>query len=197
MTFHRNLTRSGICRNLGLLMALAALMCAATQATILEKIDFDRLCKTADRIVLGTCTEKSSGWDEKKTTILTTYTFQVKQTLQGDASETVDVVTLGGIVGNQGMQVAGSPSFRNGDDYVLFLTRGEDGSYTCLGWTQGRYEVHRDAQTGEETVLGDTSGASLAERGKSTFTPGARGKRITLPRFLESIQGITSKIGKE
>jgi hypothetical protein len=178
-------------------VAFALLLAAPVTATILEKVEFDKLCQVSERIVVARCTGDSAAWDDRHQIIQTTWSFTVSQVVKGAATPTVDVVTLGGVVGDQGMNVAGAPSFRKNDEYVLFLERGPANSWRCKGWTQGRYEIAVDPATGLKTVRGDTSGAGLARKGKAAIEEGRPGKPMSLGDFLDSVQTLSAQGGSK
>lgn len=178
-------------------LALLLLICLAGNlpATILEKVDFDRLCQSADRIVVGTCTASACRWDRAQTTILTVFGFDLSQTIKGARADAVRVTTLGGIIGDRGMNVAGSPRFRIGEEYVLFLEPDTEGGWRCKGWSQGCYRIFVNPATRTRSVRGDTSGASLMGKGSATIEEGRPGQPTALSAFIRSIQGHAAKGG--
>jgi hypothetical protein len=50
--------------------------------------------------------------------------------------------------------VAGAPSLREGDEYVLFLWAGASGEMQILGMSQGVFALERDADGQERLVQG-------------------------------------------
>ncbi|MBI4870216.1 MAG: hypothetical protein HY814_01465 [Candidatus Riflebacteria bacterium] len=189
---------SGAVRRMVRIGAVLLLYLVATEparATILEKIEFDRLCQTSETIVVGKCAGKVCRWDRAHQTILTVYSFTVSEALKGQPTPTVEVVTLGGVIGTQGLGVAGSPSFRNDEEYVLFLERAPEGSWRCRGWTQGRYEVFLDPKANAKAVRGDTSGAALLRKASGKLEEGGPGRPMSLSTFLDTVRTESAKGG--
>jgi hypothetical protein len=191
----RPLSPRAIASRAWLVLLLLTCLAGNLPATILEKVDFDRLCQSADSIVVGTCTTSACRWDRNQTTILTVFGFDLSQTIKGTPARSVRVTTLGGVIGDRGMNVAGSPRFRIGEEYVLFLERDPEGGWRCKGWSQGCYRVFVDPATRTRSVKGDTSGASLMGKDSTAIEEGRPGRPIALSTFIQSIQGHAAKGG--
>ncbi|MBI4872261.1 MAG: hypothetical protein HY814_11920 [Candidatus Riflebacteria bacterium] len=176
-------------RGARLTIALLLSLATSLSATLLEKVEFDQLCQKADLVVVGRCSAQECVWDRSHTTILTVYTFAVSETVKGRAVPSVRVTTLGGIIGDQGQGVAGSPRFKEGDEYVLFLEPEPEAGWRCKGWTQGCYAVLTDPTTRVKTVRGDTTGVSLVGKGSSKLEEGQPGKPMGLSSFLDAVRG--------
>jgi hypothetical protein len=108
---------------------------------------------------------------------------------------TVRVTTLGGIIGEKGMNVAGSPFFRTGDECVLFLERDGKSGWRCKGWSQGCYQVITDPVSKARSVQGNTSGVSLLGKGPSKLQEGTPGKPMSLSGFLDTVRGHVAAKG--
>ena len=137
---------------------------SARQASLEELLDYSTL------IVVGTPASRTSAWE--KTRIYTTWDFLIEEVwLQED---TVDpkklsalasltklaIKTLGGIVGEIGQTVAGSPRLITGQTYLLFLTPSQEGSFFIVGLSQGAFEVNGESlrqlsQLGDMKIVDD------------------------------------------
>ena len=63
-------------------------------------------------------------------TIETSTAMHIEETISGPMAvdDTIEIVELGGMVGNSGLAVTGSPRFRSGERGLLFLEKDDDGA---------------------------------------------------------------------
>jgi hypothetical protein len=121
-----------------LLLTLAA---PALFASIAELATFDDKVDHASAIVLGRCTRSEAKWDNDHLLIVTYSTFQVEKILKGVATvNELTIITPGGSVGGIHQDTEGVPTFRTGDEKVLFLRNTRRGT-TVLYFDQGTYDV--------------------------------------------------------
>jgi hypothetical protein len=100
------------------------------RATVILKLDLPQLVGRADVIFTGEAIKTVSRWTADGRHIVTDTTFLVKQTIRGtQTGKTVVVRRLGGSVDGLGMQVAGSPSFKKGDQVLLFTEKRRKNRY--------------------------------------------------------------------
>jgi hypothetical protein len=108
-----------------------------------ERLSLDDMVKKAQTIVHGRVRSSNTHWSADRRLILTTYTFDVQETIKGRASKTVDLTIVGGKIGNQGLFVSGMPSFDIGEEAVVFAESA--GNYsTVVGLSQGKFAIHND-----------------------------------------------------
>jgi hypothetical protein len=144
-------------------------------ATTVHRLSFDDLVSKSQSIVSGRAIDTRTYRSADGKLILTSYTFEVEQTLKGGAASTVVITTIGGRVGNTILHVAGMPSFSVGENAVVFLER--SGAYnTVVGLTQGKFSV----VNGE--VANSISGLSFSDN-----APG-QPLRMALDEFKHQIQ---------
>ena len=127
------------------------------------------LVKGADLVLLGTALDSESSWQGGR--ILTRVRVQVEEVWAGIAPATgiVEVVTLGGVVGDLGQMVSGEASIARHDRVVLFLAR-QNGVFRVLGMAQGVFRVL--AQAGEpEQVERALSGIAWVESSPAELFP--------------------------
>ena len=143
---------AGLCFSLG----------ANSHAATLRAMRLADLVQQADVIFVGTAIESVSAWNAEHTRIYTRTTFQVEESLKGNARGTIVIETLGGAVKGLGMKVPGMPVFRVKERNLIFVTTGRrTGTHRVLGWAQGNFQIRRDPQTGREIVTRSMAGVSL------------------------------------
>jgi hypothetical protein len=133
------------------LIALLGLFTAG--ATTVQSLSFGELTDRSDLIVSGAVTRTWSDWDAEHKFIWTHNELTVSTTLKGTAGKTVVVSEPGGIVGIQGMTVAGTSVYRAGDKVVLFLSRMPNGYLRTTGWGQGKYSLDDEGRIHADTSL--------------------------------------------
>jgi hypothetical protein len=135
----------------------------AAQATVILRMDLKQLVGRSDVIFVGKVVKIHSRWTPDKRHIVTDTTFRVSQDLRGcKPGGTVVVQQLGGAVGGIGMRVSGSPSFKRGEEAVLFTEKRGKARFV-VGMRQGAYRLTRDTG-GNVTVRANLHGLTLADR---------------------------------
>lgn len=95
-------------------------------------------------VVHGTVTGVHSYWNESRTKILTEARVNVSDSYKGSAPREVNVLQLGGVVGNVRMTVHGALSWRPDEEVLLFLEPAGAGAWQVSGFMQGKYRIIRD-----------------------------------------------------
>ncbi|OGF98060.1 MAG: hypothetical protein A2Z86_06030 [Candidatus Glassbacteria bacterium GWA2_58_10] len=131
----------GACRALATVFTFSLLSGIPLHATTVLYMPFEEQCSSAGLIVLATAAEQISNWDTGRNLIFTETRFQVEEALKGSAGSTVLTRHLGGRVGDIAQDIAGTPEFKIGRRYVLFLEPGPGGFYRVVGFHQGCYPV--------------------------------------------------------
>jgi len=149
-----------------LLSALSvAALAGATFATTVIKLDFAGLTHLSTNVIVGQVEQVSSAWTPDGATIVTRSSVAVGAQWKGDTGSSAIVVrTPGGQVGEQVIDVAGSPALHQGDSVLLFLERNEDGSYGVISLAQGSFRVSA-AEDGTFWVARDPQSAHLVAVG--------------------------------
>lgn len=132
--------------------AVISLMPLCAEASLMKAATFDEKVENAAAIVVGECMRQEAKWDPSGRFILTYSTFKVEKAIKGrhHASEEITIVTPGGSVGDVHQDTIGIPSFRTGEENLLFVKNSEVGP-TVLYFDQGAYDVVTDAR-GERVV---------------------------------------------
>ncbi len=128
-------------------LALPCLLGLATPAlaTTARLAPLDELSRRAELVVVGWAGDKTAVWEG--TRIVTHTAVEVEEVWAGQAhDDTLDVVTLGGVVGGIGQAVAGAPSLQPGERFVLLLARDRQGRYHPLDLWQGVFVVAPDGK---------------------------------------------------
>jgi hypothetical protein len=137
-----------------------------------------------------------SSWDAAHKEIYTFYTLSVLQSVKGNkGTTTITLRQLGGTVDNVASVVPGMPSFKKGEEVVVFLTQKDAAGYPwVMGLQQGKYSVS-SGKDGVKTVRNDLSGTELLSKdGKkvdSTTAP-----EQPLSAFLDGLKTTLDVDGK-
>lgn len=138
-------------------------------ATVARYVPFDQKVDEAEAIVLGTVTATRSAFDPSGRWILTTATIEVGKSLKGAPGGTIEVTVPGGTVDGIRQETVGVPSFRPGDERVLFVRRDRLGP-TVLYLDQGSYEIRKDS-AGRRTVAPASSDLVLLDDQTGKIAP--------------------------
>src|ERR1700677_4906107 len=124
-------------------------------ATIVIPPDFSTMVQRADVIFRGQVTGIRSEWSGEGTqkAIFTYVTFDVQKTLKGEAKTPYVLKMLGGVVGDDVMQVDGVPKFTVGDKTILFVENNGTQFFPVVGIMHGYFKIDTDPVTKNEVVL--------------------------------------------
>ena len=158
----RHSTKAALC------LLVAALAVPAAWATLaVERTEAD-LIQDADVIVTGHCSQVQSQWVDRD--LVTLATIQVSEVLKGQAGAQVTVVLPGGVDANRPVPIAmsfpGAPEISQQEDVLLFLTS-EDrvaNGYAIVGWSQGKFSLVDNPQSGQKMATQDLGALNLQGR---------------------------------
>jgi hypothetical protein len=167
--------------------ALVAALVPPASATVLLPGDLGDIARSATAIVRGTVVGVRSEWADGRRRIETVVTLRVSETFKGEMRGFVSVKVPGGVMGRYRSVTVGAPSFREGEEVVLFLGAAPPALPYVIGLGQGVFRVRRDLRTGATSV---TPPALLADAARTvTVNRGDPGRRAqTLQQFAESIR---------
>lgn len=156
-------------------------------ATTVRRMDLRDLTKSATAVLVGKCARIESRWDKRHTRILTHVHLTVSECVKGETEPVVTLTLLGGTVGADTVKVPGMPTFRVGEECVVFLWTTKTGIHTVMGLAQGKFTVHEDKQTGAKLVSRKSTGLDLVAK------DGARSEDpdwspIPLEKFLDRVR---------
>jgi hypothetical protein len=146
-------------------LSLVILLSSIADATSVPGLTFEELTDRSEVIVTGEVARSWSDWDSAHKFIWTHHELSVSSTQKGSPGSTVVVSEPGGIVGDRGMAIAGSVTYRPGDQVAVFLQRMPNGYLRTTGWGQGKYALDKTGRlhaelTGVEIVQAGSKAAS-------------------------------------
>ncbi|MGH7681529.1 MAG: hypothetical protein ACRENN_06035 [Candidatus Eiseniibacteriota bacterium] len=176
-------------RNTMLVFAAAALVSAGSaSATTVQKFTMGDLAKRSASIVRAKVEGQYSRRDDINHEIYTYTTINVLEPVKGAASEKqITIRQLGGTVGNLTSYVPGMPTFRAGEEVVLFLSQRDRAGYPwVMGLQQGKYSVVT-GDNGLKSVRNELSGLKLLAP-NGTTNEGTTSRDLPLAEFLAGIR---------
>ena len=114
-----------------------------------ESVKIEKLSIDADVIFSGKVTQKESHWNESKTKIFTTTTLSVEEPIKGAENQiSVDVITLGGEVGDVGEIYSHMPQFEENEEVLVFLKKDiNETGYRVLNGKEGKIPLRIDKKS--------------------------------------------------
>jgi len=174
------------------LILSALLACPAlAHATSVRPLELEELVKQSHQIFVGRVVDVQQGTLSGTGFNYIEYTFSVDEWVKGGSSRTVKVRQLA-----RPMVIPGLPSYKKGQDLLLFLHRASEiGLTSPVGMQQGYYPVVR-AANGEKTVRVGTMVPSvirLRSQARGATAPAANttpSDSVPLADFLSIIKQI-------
>jgi len=182
-----------------LVVAIAALALVGAQAafaTSVQKLSLQELTKKSDSIVMARVDDAVASWDAGHKEIYTYITLSVLQPVKGNkGATTITLRQLGGTVGNIASVVPGMPSFRKGEEVVVFLTQKDAAGYPwVMGLEQGKYSVST-AKNGVKMVRNDLGGSDLLTKVGKHVEP-TTSPDMPLNAFIDGLKTTLNVDGK-
>lgn len=151
----------------------------AASATTVRLLSHDQLIAHADSIVVGRVESRECFW--RGTRIFTRHRVAIEQTWLGEERATLEVLTLGGVVGEIGQHVAGAAQLRTGERVVLYLAEGPEGGTWVVGMWQGVFRVSTESPAAPPAVI------------RSDLLPSSEpvrsvGDKPAMPQTLEALE---------
>ena len=167
----------------------AALLLIASSFAFASQIVFmtpGDMGERAHLVVRGEVAAVRSFWNEKRTKIFTRTTITIEHAYKGNAVPTVEILQLGGIVGNVKVTVDGALQWAQGEEVLLFLEPYTAGAYQVTGFSQGKFAIERDPETGEAYISRPAlEGVELVTLGDDSVTADkGRMSKVPLDRFV-------------
>ena len=139
-------------RSLLLAFLGACLLAVTASATQVIHKSVQQLGSESVAVVRGQVTDIHSFWNDSHTKIFTEVTVAVAETYKGAAAPTVRVLQLGGVVDNVKVTVHGALQWRLDEEVLMFLEPYRQGAYHVSGFSQGKFQIEHDKQTGKPFV---------------------------------------------
>jgi hypothetical protein len=141
------------------------LLARVSGATVLVPTDLKDLSRSAYAIVHGRVVSVQPVWSEDARRIESLVSVSVIDYLKGNLGDTVTVRVPGGEMGRYRTVMVGAPTFREGDEVVLFLGTRPPAMPYLLGLGQGVYRLARHATSTEPLVVPPAIAPGLTPRG--------------------------------
>lgn len=150
----------------------------SAEASVSVALTLQELVDGSERAVEVVATERRSVWEqvEGSRRIVTYTTVRVLDSLFGPRGSSLQVRTLGGVVGKIGQHVSGEPQLAVGARCLLFLTplpidandaNDANRAYAVAGRAQGHYPIVKDDDGARRLRASPDRGRVLPRRGPS------------------------------
>jgi len=167
------------------------LVTAVAVASQVVRLSPQDLGDNSGLVFRGKVLSADSYWNDRHTKIFTRVLVEADETYKGEHRGVVEIVQLGGVVGNVKVTVHGALQWTPGEEVLLFVEPYDAFNYQVLGLSQGRFAISRDEKTGVAYVL-----APPTEDGALLGTPSPTGQiqmqeveRVPLERFVNQALG--------
>lgn len=177
-------------------VAIVAALAAPVSATVLLPGDLGDIARAASAIVRGTVVDVRSDWADSRRRVETIVTLRVSESLKGDLRGLVSVKVPGGVLGRYRSVTIGAPSFRQGEEVVLFLGAAPPALPYVIGLGQGVFRVQRDLRTGATSVLPPALLASPARNVRVTRGDPSRGA-MSVQQFADTVRRALSTVARD
>lgn len=147
-----------------------------------------QMAENSALVVTGRVSSVESFWNEKNTKIFTKTTITVDETFKGDNRARVELIQLGGTVGNVRVNVEGALKWAQGEEVLLFLESYDAGTWQVSGLSQGKFLIERDPGTGERYVSrGPLEGMELLDADGEEAGKSGRIEKVRLNQFISEV----------
>ena len=188
----------GFVRALTLAAAIALGSASATaHATVMIEVPMERLVVEADLVVHGRVITTGARLVPNAEGHLEPHSIAivgVSEVLAGaPRGRELVIDEIGGEVQGRAMRIAGTPSYRAGEEVVLFLRALPSGEYRTYAMAQGAFEVLPAIGAAQPIVVRDTRAVSMA-RWASGAMQIDHGQRAEMPlaAFLDYVRALVS-----
>jgi hypothetical protein len=127
-------------------------ICSCLNASEIDYLSPNQMGVQAEKVVCGKVARVESFWNEKHTKIFTRVTITIDETYKGQHQPQIEILQLGGIADNIRYTVHGALYWKENEEVLLFLEPYVDTDYQVTGFSQGKFEVERDPETGRRFV---------------------------------------------
>jgi len=155
---------------------VGAALFVGTAGLTVKKATVDQLVESSQLILHARVTSSSSQWEGNN---IYTYTqLDVIEPMKGLPAERVTVKQLGGKVGQEALEVPGSPKLEHGEEVVLFLVQWNN-AYWIHSIVLGKFSVVR--AEGRAEAVNDLNNVGLIDPVTGAEITDAASKRNALP----------------
>lgn len=173
-------------RKIHILAFIAAICCAGTApATEIVPLSTAQLGARSSSVVLGNVADVRSFWNAQGTKIFTEIVIDVAESFKGSAGGQVRLLQLGGTVDGVRVTVHGALQWTRGEEVLVFLEPYQGDAFHVTGFSQGKFQVERDARTGRAYVSRPAlAGVEFAATGGAPQAAPTTVEREPLERFV-------------
>jgi hypothetical protein len=150
-----------------------------------KEMNTRELVEESTTILIGTCVETQSYWNEKQDKIFTDFRLQADRYVKGDLGSEAVITIPGGQVGQMRYEVSDMPFFQEGEEVLVFIWRHSSGKDLVTGGLHGKLTVVEDEQTGEKYLRGAHWQPQQKERKSKENT---NSKAPTLDQFIQEVE---------
>jgi len=175
--------------------ALALVGAGTADATTVLKMSLKDLAKKSDAVVMARVDDMTARYDANKE-IYTYITLKVLDPVKGSKKdEVLTIRQIGGTVGTIASIVPGMPTFKKGEEVVVFLTQKDQAGYPwVMGLQQGKYSVSVD-ENGSKHVRNELDGTTLFDA-SGRVQEGSKNTDQPLQSFIDGIRTDLNEAGK-
>lgn len=148
-------TLGAMLRRLHPLFAVLALLAGAPSLVALTVVPatFEELVRESVAVVHGRVRDVRGHWSADRRTIHSTVTLDVIDAFKGSDVEAASFVVPGGEAGGRVLVMPGAPTFRPGDEVVVFLAGRAPALPQPVGLSLGVYRVVAEARSATKLVV--------------------------------------------
>ncbi len=166
------------------------LLPAVAQATVLVATDLTGLARSARVIVRGRVVGVTAQWTEGRRRIISVVSVDALEYLKGDFGPHFELQVPGGTMGRYRSVMAGAPSFKEGQEVILFLAGTPPSLPYLVGFSQGVYRVVADPASGRRVV---TPPVLVAGATAQKITPGDPNRKpLPLNEFTDQVKTLVA-----
>lgn len=156
-------------------------------AAFFEQKNFDQLATEADEIFVGMAVTAVSR-KRAEGGIVTDVTFMNLHVLKGNAvNMSITLMTMGGTVGGEALEIRGLPKFQIGITYLVFAQGNGTTIFPVVGGDQGMFQVKQDAVTGESLVF-NSRGMPIVNQSVLQAVSLSAPSTVPLAVFLQAVR---------
>jgi hypothetical protein len=162
-----------------------------------RKATLKELTETSTAIITGKCEKKESYWNETRTKIFTKVTIRTGEAIKGNAAALTVVTVPGGQVGTTLYDVSDMPSFKVGEEVLVFLWNHPSGQTLVTGALQGKHTIVEEKSTGKKVVQGTKFLIEEDQQQKTIGLQKTSEKGAEQKAYLDDVkQSIRKYVGK-
>ena len=175
-------------------MLAASVATARLDATVYVAADLRELTTESRAVALGRVVALESRWLDDRSGIETLVTLEVEAYAKGDLGRAVTLRVPGGQMGPYRSLMLGAPTFREGEEVVVFVTSVGPSVPHLVGLAQGVFRVRADAATGRRLVTPEIvrmPGMEAAQSARVVRGDGSR-RPAPLDAFLAEVRALAA-----